>query len=394
MQLLKDVRVLDLGGFITGPYTAALLADYGADVVKVERPDSGDPFRALREDLYSPQFQAHNKNKRSVCLDYTRPAGLEVLYKLIEKADVIIMNTRPGVNEKLGLDYVKLRKLNSRLICCSITGFGRDGPYAERPAFDHVGQALSGWLSRHRQSDDDPRVLGPAIADRVTSYFATIGILAALHDRERSGVGRLIETNMLEATIAFCIEPITQYFASGQPVPLYLRGAFSQAYTLTCKDGKRLAVHLSSPDKFWVGLCSAINREEWIARYPNHLDRVRHYDELATQIGPIFRAHTRDEWMARLEREGIPFAPEREVQEVEDDPQVKYLEVFYELEHPKYGKVKTNHRPVRVDAVRMIEFQPPPALGEHTEEVLRSDGLSSQQIEQLRKEGIINGGPS
>jgi crotonobetainyl-CoA:carnitine CoA-transferase CaiB-like acyl-CoA transferase len=224
MRLLQDIRVLDLGGFITGPYTAALLADFGADVVKVERPGGGDPFRALRDDLYSPQFQAHNQNKRSLTLDFTRPEGLEALHLIVRTADVFIINNRPRVADKLGIGHDVLCSINPRLIYCSITGFGSDGPYADRPAFDHVGQALSGWMSRHHQGDES-RVAGPAIADRITSYYAAIGMLAALHDRDRSGKARLIEVNMVEANIALCVEPLVKYFDSGQPVPLYLRAA-------------------------------------------------------------------------------------------------------------------------------------------------------------------------
>ena len=388
MRLLKDIRVLDLGGFITGPHTAALLADFGADVVKVERPIGGDPFRALRDDFYSPQFQTYNPNKRSLCLDYAKPDGLKVLHALVRTADIIVMNSRPGVAEKLGIGYRALHEINPRLIYCSITGFGPDGPYAQRPAFDHVGQALSGWMSRHRQNEDS-RVLGPVIADRVTSYYATLGILAAIHERERSGLGRLIETNMLEASIAFCIEPIMQFFATNQPVPLYQRGASSQAYNLTCKDGKRIGVHISSPDKFWHGLCRAIDREDWITQYPKHNDRVQRYDELASELGTIFRARDRVDWVVRLEREEVPFAPEHEVQDVEHDPQVRHLNVFYTVAHPIHGEVRNAHRPVSVDSDRTIDFRPPPGLGEHSDEILRDVGIAPEDIARLRQLKIV-----
>ena len=325
MRLLEDVKVLDLGGFIAGPYTATLLADFGADVVKVEKPGTGDPFRALRSDLYSPQFQAHNYHKRSLTLDYTQPDGLNALRALVAIADVVVINSRPHVADKLDIGYHSLHELNPRLIYCSVTGFGPDGPYAERPAFDHVGQALSGWMSRHRQ-DGDPRVVGPAIADRVTGFYAALGILSALHDRHKSGVGRLVEVNMLEANIALCMEPIVQYFASGKAVPIHLRGAFSQAYSLTCKDGRRIGLHMSSPDKFWHGLCRVLGRRDWIQTYPKHSDRVEAYEFLAAELNRVFQTRERAEWAAALERESVPFAPEHEVQDLEDDPQVRHLE--------------------------------------------------------------------
>jgi crotonobetainyl-CoA:carnitine CoA-transferase CaiB-like acyl-CoA transferase len=388
MKLLKDIRILDLGGFITGPYTATLLADFGAEVVKVERPGSGDPFRALRSDLYSAQFQAHNYNKRSITLDFTHPEGLEVLHGLVRKADVVVMNNRPGVAEKLRIGYEALRAINPRLIYCSITGFGADGPYADRPAFDHVGQALSGWMSRFRNGDD-PRALGPVIADRVTSYYATMGILSALYERAQSGKGRLVEVNMLEAQISFTTEPLFQFFATRQPVPIYLRGANSQAYTLSCKDGKRIALHMSSPDKFWHNLCRAVGREGWIAKYATHRERVENYEPLASELSKIFRTRNRDEWLPDLEAHDVPFAPEHELQDVEADPQVRHLDVFHELEHPTYGKVTMARRPVRVDSSRTVDFRPPPGLGEHSEEILREAGVPAERIARLRELGIV-----
>ena len=390
MKLLRDVRVLDLGSFITGPYAAMLLAELGADVVKVERPGSGDPFRAFRNGLYSSHFKAHNRNKRSIALDYTKPEGLETLQVLVGTADVVVVNSRPGVADKLGIGYEALREFNPRLIYCAITGFGADGPYANRPAFDNVGQALSGWSSRHRK-DDDARVVGPAIADPITGHYAALGILAALHERSLSGNGHLVEVNMLEASIALGVEPIATYFDTGKPVPVFHRGAMSQAFNLTCSDGKRIGLHLSSPEKFWQGLCRAVGREEWISRYPTRIDRAQHYDELAVQLSEIFRARARDEWIRRLECEDVPFAPEHEIQDLESDPQVRHLGVFYELVHPKYGKVKGAHRPVRVDSDRAIDFRPPPDLGEHDDEILREAGFSPERIALLREKGVLTG---
>ncbi len=388
MKLLQDIRVLDLGGFITGPFAAMLLAELGADVVKVERPGAGDPFRAFRDGLYSPHFQAYNRDKRSIALDYTKPDGLDALRELVRAADVLVINNRPGVAEGIGIGYDAMHALNPRLIYCSITGFGADGPYALRPAFDNVGQALSGWMSRHRRGDD-PRVVGPAITDPVTGYYAAIGILGALHERARSGRGHLVEVNMLEAAIGLGIEPIVNYFVTGEPAPVHQRAAMSQAYNLTCKDGKRIGLHMSSPDKFWQGLCRVIGREDWGTLYATRMDRVKHYEALAFELNEIFRTRDRGEWIPLLEREDVPFAPEHEVQDLESDPQVRHLGVFYELEHPKYGKVKAAHRPVRVDADRSIDSRPPPDLGEHTAEVLREAGLSAERIALLRELGII-----
>jgi|SRR5579871_161094 len=389
MKVLDGIRVLDLGGFITAPLATMLLADLGADVIKVERPGSGDPFRSFRAGCYSPQFQAHNRNKRSITLDYTEADGREVLVALVKAADVVVFNNRPGVAERLGLGYDRLREVNPRLVYCSITGFGEDGPYAQRPAFDNVGQALSGWMSRHRIEGDDPRVVGPAVSDAATGLFAALGIVGALFERSRSGQGHRVDVNMLEATLGLGAEPLGQFLATGTPVPVYQRAAMSQAYNLTCADGKRIGLHLSSLDKFWQALCEVIERPEWIERYPKRLDRVAHYETLARQLDGIFRTRPRADWMLRLEARDVPFAPELAMEDLESDPHVRHLGVFHELDHPRYGKVRSPHRAVRIDGRRDTTFRPPPDLGEHTDDVLQQLGLERDRIAALRGRGLI-----
>ncbi len=250
------------------------------------------------------------------------------------------------------------------------------------------GRRLSGWMSRHRRGDD-PRVAGPAIADPVTSFYAALGVVSALLERTRSGQGRLVEVNMLEAMIGLGIEPITSYFATRRAIPVFERAATSQAYNLTCRDGKRIGLHASMLDKFWQGLCRAIEREDWIARYPKRVHRIRDYENLARELSEIFRTRDRDEWIERLEQAVVPFGPENELQDLESDPQIRHLDVFYELEHPRYGKVKAPHRPVRIDGSREIDFRPPPDLGEHTDEVLQEIGLNAEQIAQLRRIAVV-----
>lgn len=389
MRMLGGVRVLDLGGFITAPYAAMLLAEFGADVIKVERPGAGDPFRAFKSGLYSAQFQAHNRNKRSVTLDYANPEAREVFYTLVRSADVVIMNNRPGVADKLGIGYATLAALNPRLIYCSITGFGEDGPYAARPAFDNVGQALSGWMSRFRKDGDDARVVGPAVSDAATGYHAAMGVMAALYERHATGRGRRIDVNMLEATIALGAEPLGQFLDTDAAVPVFQRAAMSQAYTLTCADGKRIGLHLSSPDKFWAGLCKAVEQPDWITAYPKRIDRVNAYEQLAKELAAIFNLRPRSDWIARLTAVDIPFAPELALEELAEDPHIQHLNVFYTTEHPKYGTVRAPHRAVRADGSREIDFRPPPDLGEHTDEVLREVGLDDARIAALRSRNLV-----
>jgi len=388
MNVLQDIRILDLGSFITGPFAAMLLAELGADVIKVEWPGKGDKFRAAGGGLYSPQFQAHNRHKRSITLDYATPAGRDVLLRLVRNCDVVISNSRPGVMEKLKATWNDLREVNPRLIYCSITGFGRDGPYANRPAFDNVGQALSGWMSRHRRGDD-PRVAGPAIADPITSYYAAIGILGALHDRDRTGQGRHVEVNLIESMIGLAVEPIASWFARREPIPVYERAATSQAYNLTCRDGRRIGLHASMLDKFFFQLCRAVDHPEWIDDYPTRERRIAQYEEIADRLSQVFATRDRDEWVRRLEEAVVPFAPENELQDLEDDPQIRHLDVFYEIDHPRHGRLKAPRRPISIDGSRDTAPKPPPEVGEHTDTILKEFGVSADEIASLRERMIV-----
>jgi crotonobetainyl-CoA:carnitine CoA-transferase CaiB-like acyl-CoA transferase len=340
----------------------------GADVIKIERP-GGDPFRSFAGGTYSPHFQAHNRNKRSAVIDYAKPEGLAQLRELAGTANVLVINTRPGVAESIGLDDATLREINPRLVYCSITGFGANGPYADRPAFDNVGQGISGWSSRYR-SGSDPRVVGPAVSDAATGMYAALGIVAALLEQKSSGQGHRVDISMVEATIAFCAEPLGQFLATGKTPPVHQRAAMSQSYNVTCADGKRICLHLSSPDKFWLGLCRAIGRPLLADEFPRRIDRVKAYDKIALILNEAFGERPRSAWLELLEGEDVPFAPEYELSDLEADPQIQHLEVFYELKHPVHGSVRAPHRPIRVDGTRTIDFRPPPELGEHTAEVL------------------------
>ncbi len=388
MKVLEGIRVLDLGNFITAPYAAMLLGELGADVIKVERPGAGDPFRAFKGGLYSPHFQGHNRNKRSITLDYSKPAGQEVFDTLVAKADVLLINVRPGVEDKIGVGAERLQGINPRLVYCSITGFGSSGPYAERPAYDNVGQTASGWLSMFHQGED-ARISGPAVSDAFTGVFGCMGILGALVERERTGRGRKVEVSMLEATIAMATEPLGQMFATGEAPSLFSRAAASQSYIVTCKDGKRIGLHMSSPDKFWQGLVRAIGREDLLEKYPGRLERIQHYEDLARELAQTFAVRNRDEWLPLLEREDVPFAPERRHEELADDPQVKHLDLFYEMNHPEHGKLKAAHRAIRYDGDNRSNFSPPPSLGEHTDSVLAQFGFEQERIDALRAAGII-----
>jgi crotonobetainyl-CoA:carnitine CoA-transferase CaiB-like acyl-CoA transferase len=370
-EVLKGVRVIELGTMITAPLAGMMLADLGADVVKVERPDGGDPFRSFRGGLYSPHFIAFNRNKRSVALDLQTEAGKASLRGLLRKADVLLDNYRSGVMDRLGFTAEYIRTEYPQLIWCSITGFGTGGPYADRPAYDAVAGALSG-LSSVTLDPEKPAASGPTIADNVTGMYAAYGVLGALYEREKTGRGRRIEANMLEAAVAFipdAFSNFTKLHIDNQP---RTRVASSQSYAFRCADGKLLALHLSSPQKFWQSLVDAIERPDLKGdvRFATRDARVRNYALLEIELAGVIGRRDRAYWVAKLERADVPFAPVQTVAEVLADPQVRHLDTFYEQVHPTEGPLTLIRRPILIDGDRDIGSRPPPTLGEHTSEVL------------------------
>ena len=228
IKVLDGVRVLEMGTFITGPAAGMYLADMGADVVKLERPDGGDPFRAFKGGLYSPHFQTYNRNKRSITLHTRGAEDLNLLDELVGQADAFIQNFRPGIAEKLNVGVERLQAINPKLIYCSISGFGSEGPDKERPAYDTVAQAASGWL-RLLINPENPRVVGPAIAASITGFYAAFGILGALHEREKTGRGRRIDVSMLEAMCHFNLDDFTHYFSANEVMGPDSRPSVSQS---------------------------------------------------------------------------------------------------------------------------------------------------------------------
>lgn len=369
--VLSGVRVLDQGSFITGPACAVLLADLGADVIKIEQPGQGDPFRhGNGEPLYSPHFQSYNRSKRSIALDVAQAQDRGVFDALVRTADVYIQNFRPGAAERLGVGEERLRGLNPRLIYCAITGFGRDGPAAQRPAYDAVGQASGGLL--HLMVDPaEPRAVGPALADSMTGFYAAYGVLGALFERARTGQGKTVEVSMMNAMAHFNIDAFTHWFSAGQKMDAYTRPATSQVFVLSCADGKKVALHLSLPDKFWKGLVAATGQpalfagEEWASR-PS---RVARHRELNGILAQVFKAHPRDEWLRRLEAHDVPHAPVHEPHEVLSDPQAVHAGLEISCAQAGADNFRSIRNPVRYDG-GVPFLQPPPHLDEHREEIL------------------------
>jgi crotonobetainyl-CoA:carnitine CoA-transferase CaiB-like acyl-CoA transferase len=362
--VLQGVRVIEQGTFITGPCAGMMLADLGADVVKIESPE-GDPYRSYQGDQYSPHFQAYNRNKRSIAVDLKSPADRSLFEGLVREADVYIQNFRPGTAERLGAGVQRLQDLNPRLVYCSISGFGSSGPYVERPSYDSVAQALSGFLSVVVDSRR-PQFLGPALADAITGLYAAYGVLGALVQRGRTGRGALVEVSMLEAMAHFAVEPFAAFFALGQTPTSSDRPRLAQAYILRTADGRLLAIHLSSLEKFWEGLTAALRAPALASdpRFGSRQARIDNYESLGAELDRYVSQQSLAHWVDALGRNDVPFAPINTIADVVNDPQVGHLGLIVPVESPR-GASQAVRPAVQFSGQRCTSVRAAPLLNEH-----------------------------
>ena len=368
---LEGVRVLDMGTFITGPAAGMLLADLGAEVIKVEMPETGDPFRAFKGDLYSPHYQTYNRNKKSVELNTKKhPEDLAAFDELVKGADVFIQNFRPGVAERLFVDAGRLQAINPRLIYADISGFGNDGPWKDRPAFDTVSQACSGFL-RLLVNPHKPRVVGPAIGDAVTGFYTAYGILAALYEREKTGKGRRVETSMFEAMTHFNLDDFTHYLSVDEIMGPWSRPHVSQSYVFECADGGWVALHMSSPPKFWENLATAVGQPDMLERpeFESRPARIANYEKVIEFLAPLFAAKPRAYWEEQLAECEVPHSPVFSSKEVLDGDLAKHHRIEISGEGQR-GTFRTIRNPIRFDGEIEDEVSPPPELGQHNKEIL------------------------
>lgn len=394
-QPLTGIRVLDLSRVLAGPWASQILGDLGADVVKVERPGSGDDTRAwgppwlkdadgqpTRESAY---FLCTNRNKRSITVDMASPEGQQTLRDLAAKADIVLENFKTGGLQQYGLDYASLNAINPRLIYCSITGFGQSGPYAARPGYDFLIQAMGGLMSITGVPDDEagagPQKVGVALTDILTGLYATIGILAALQERNHSGLGQHIDTALLDVQVATLANQASNYLVGGV-VPRRMGNAHPSIVPYqtfpTADSDMILAV---GNDGQFARFCQVAGHPEWAQdeRFATNPQRVRHRAELIPLLRQTTVMRTTAEWVSALEQADVPCGPVNRLDQVFADPQVQARGIRVDLPHP-LGTVSTVASPVRLSATPVQYRRPPPLVGQHTEEVLR-DWLQAEATE-------------
>lgn len=392
---LRRLRVLDLTQVMAGPFCCQLLADFGARVTKVEPVGTGDHARHAMgfhmKGQDSVSFLAVNRNKESVALNLKSSEGREVFYRMVDDADVVVENFRPGVTKRLGVDCPTLRARNPRLIYASISGFGQTGPYANRAGYDLIAQAMSGVMSVTGHPDGDPVKCGIPIGDLGAGLFATVGILSAVIAREETGEGQQVDTSLFEAALGLSIWETAELWGSGRvPVPFGSAHRFSAPYqALRTRDGY-LTIGANN-QRLWERFCRSIDRADLLAdeRFTTNTERMANREILATELESVLKDRTTDEWVAILDDSGVPCGPIRNYTEVASDPHTLAREMVVEMTHPVEGTVKGLGIPVKLSATPGRVSSAAPLLGEHTDDVLARYGYSADEIAALRETEAI-----
>ena len=400
---LDGVRVIDLTRILAGPFATMLMADLGADVIKVEQPGTGDPARGngpflspdggeTDDQRFSSYFMSINRGKRSIALDLADPKGRDVLLRLVESADVLMENFRPGSMARLGLDYDAVRARNPRIVMCSVSGFGQTGPYAQRPALDVIVQGMGGMLSITGEPGGGPVRPGASIGDITAALFATVAVESALLERERSGEGQHIDIGMLDCQVAIMENAFMRYFALGQiPQPLGTRHPSSTPFqAFRTADGHVVVAIMGGSTDQWPLFCAAIDHVELMddERYATGWSRTQNYDALIPVVAEAMLTKTTAEWTAILNDMGVPAGPVQNIAQVAADPQANHRDMFVELPHPALGPVKFTGNPIKLSRTPSGPVCVPPELGAQTDEILAEIGVSPAEAAALRSEGV------
>jgi crotonobetainyl-CoA:carnitine CoA-transferase CaiB-like acyl-CoA transferase len=389
---LAGLRVLDVSQVMAGPFCAMLLADFGADVVKIE-PPAGDSTRSMpgASGTDSPSFNAVNRGKRSVILNLKTAGGRDALKRLARSADILVENYRPGVLAALGLDFASLQALNPRLIYASISGYGQTGPDARKGGFDLVAQGVSGIMSITGEPGGRPVKAGVPLTDLGAGLFAVVGILAALDHRHRAGVGQHVDTSLVEAGVALSVWEATEFFAGlGIPEP---KGSahrmFAPYQAIRCADG--YITLGTANDRLFRRLCDLLDHPEWVTnpQFADNSTRLRNHAALAARIEAITSQQPRRHWLELFDANAIPCGPINDYAQVFADPQVTAREMVVAVEHPVLGSMRALGSPLKLSATPVNPRRRAPLLGEHTDGVLMESGFSAEEIAVLRDAGAL-----
>ena len=374
MKALEGIRVLDLSRVLAGPYSTMMLADFGADVIKIEAPKVGDDSRAFgpfvgKESAY---FMSLNRNKRSITLNLKDATHCDLFREMVKKADVVVENYRPGTMEKFGLGYDELKKINPKLVYAACSGFGHTGPYMDKPAYDIIVQAMGGIMSITGEEGGEPTRVGASVGDVTAGMFTAYGIMLALFHRERTGQGQKVDVGMLDCQVAILENAIARYVTSGVvPGPLGNRHPSITPFSaFTAKDGHIIVG--AGNDRLWARLCTLLELPDMIEdpRFVNNGKRTENVKELMTTLNGVFKNKTINEWLGLLEEAGLPCAPINTVDRIINDPQIEARNMIVEVEHPIAGSLKMPGVPVKLSETPGTVERYAPLLGEHTVEVV------------------------
>lgn len=393
-QPLEDIRVLDLSRVYAAPAGAMILGDLGADVIRIEHPDGSDSMRDWGPFMNgeSTYYLSANRNKRSVTLNLKDPKGKELFLELVKNADVVLENFKTGTMEKMGLGYDDLKKVNPKIIHCSVTGFGHSGPEKDEPGFDPVIQAMSGLMDVTGQSDGEATKVGIPISDILTSNYVAISIISAIRMRDRNHVGQHIDLSLLDVQMSSLANVSSSYLNAGV-VSKRVGNSHNNVVpyqVFQCADDP---IMLSvGNDRLFASFCRLINKSEWIIdeRYRTNANRKENEEELVTQIKKIMQTKTANEWIQLLSAYKIPAGKVNTIEQAINQPQVQARATIEKLMHPIVGEVKMIKSPMRFSSLNITSRYAPPLLGEHTEEFFKKElGIEGKGLEELRKNSII-----
>ncbi len=393
MRPLEGMKVLDLTRLLPGPYGTMLLGDLGAEVIKVEEPEQGDYARwySVRIKNIGARHLLLNRNKKSITLNLKKPEGRTIFLKMVKDgADVLIEQFRPGVMDRLGLGYKELARINPRLVYCSLTGFGQDGPYKDLAGHDLNYIGLGGILGLTGPKGGSPIVPGIQVADLVGGgLYSVIGILTAIVNRQRTGRGQYIDISMFDGIVSLIPDAAAMFFSEGESPRAgerRLLGGLPQYQVYQTKDGKYVAIG-ALEEKFWVNLCKGIGKPEWAQEIPK--EKEPRCEEIMAEMAKIFKTKTQREWLDILMKLDACVTAVQTIEEVFADPHVLHRKMVVETEHPQAGRLPQIGIPIKFSDTPGEIRTPAPEIGEHTEEILKKLGYKVKEIEQLRKQGII-----